>query len=75
MEDFDFTLALHDAQLPVRIHPYEADDRTYYNICFQDHSISIYKDNTLHRAIEDKHDLSKDDMQSIGEQIYMREYL
>ena len=73
MEDFDFNLAIHDEQLPVRIHPHEMGDKTYYDIFFEDYSISIYKDTPYTWTSDDTHGLSKDEIQSIGEQIDTRE--
>jgi hypothetical protein len=72
MEDFDFTLALHDEQLSVHIHPHEMGDKTYYDIFFENYSISIYKDTLYTWTSDDPQGLSKDDIQSIGEQIDTR---
>jgi hypothetical protein len=69
MEDFDFTLALNASQIPVRIHPHIEDDKTHYDIIFEDHSITIYKDTLYTWTSDDAHGLSNDEVQSIGEQI------
>ncbi|MDB5024484.1 MAG: hypothetical protein JWP78_2239 [Mucilaginibacter sp.] len=69
MEDFDFKLTLHDNQLAVSVHPYEEGDKTYYDILFEDYSISIYKDTLYTWTSDEPHGLSHADIQSLGEQI------
>lgn len=69
MEDFNLTLALNSHQIPVKVHPHVEGDHTFYDVIFNDYSLSIYK-NTLYTWIsDDAHGLSAADIQSIGEQI------
>ena len=69
MEDFDLTIALNSGQLPAKIHPHEEGDKTWYDILFEDYTISIYKDTPYTWTSNDPHGLDRADIQSIGEQI------
>ena len=69
MENFDITLALNASNIPVTVHAYEANDKTYYDIPFDNYTLTIYKDTLYTWASDDNNDLSKADIQSIGEQI------
>jgi hypothetical protein len=69
MEDFDLTLSLNSKQIPVRIHPHIENDTTYYDLVFEDYTLSIYKDTLYTWTSDDSNGLSQADIQSIGEQI------
>jgi len=69
MEDFDITLSLNSEQIPVRVHPHIEGDSTYYDVMFDDYTLSIYKDTLYTWTAENSNGLSKADIQSIGEQI------
>ena len=69
MEDFDITLSLNSEQIPVTVHPHIEGDSTYYDVMFEDYTLSIYKDTLYTWTAENSNGLSKADIQSIGEQI------
>ncbi len=69
MEDFDYTLSINGEQIPVTIHPHIENDSTWYDIIFNDHTISIYKDTLYTWSTDYGNGLSAADIQSIGEQI------
>ncbi len=69
MEDFDLTLALNSKQIAVKVHSHIENDRTYYDVLFDDYSVSIYKDTLYTWASDDPQALSAAEIQSIGEQI------
>jgi hypothetical protein len=69
MKNFDYTLSLNGEQVPVTIQQYEEGERTYYDIVFEDHTISIYKDTLYTWTSDNPQEFSKADIQSIGEQI------
>ncbi len=69
MEDFNITLSINTNQVPVTVHPYEHDDKTYYDILFENYTLTIYKDTLYTWASDDTNGLSKADIQSIGEQL------
>ena len=69
MEDFDITLSINTNQIPVTIHPYVNGDKTYYEILFENYTLTIYKDTLYTWTSDDTNGLSKADIQSVGEQI------
>ncbi|GAB2686912.1 hypothetical protein GCM10027037_06220 [Mucilaginibacter koreensis] len=72
MEDFDITLALNSQQLPARVHPYEQDDKTYYEVVTDNFTLTLFKDTMFTWATEGSSSLDADDIQSIGEQLLLR---
>ena len=69
MENFDITLSLNASNIPVTVHTYEANEKTYYDIPFENYTLTIYKDTLYTWASDDSNGLNKADIQSIGEQI------
>jgi len=69
MNDFDITLSLNSEQIPARVHEHVEGDTTYYDITFDDQTLSIYKDTLYTWAAENSTGLSQADIQSIGEQL------
>jgi len=69
MEDFDLTLALNSAQIPVRVHTYAEGETTNYDVLFEGYTLTIYKDTLYTFTSDDPQGHSKADIQSIGEQI------
>jgi len=69
MEDFNLTLSLNNAQLQVTVHPHTEGEKTFYDILFEDYTLTIYKDTLYTWASDDAHGLSQADVQSVGEQI------
>ena len=69
MEDFDITLSLNNKQIPVTVHPHIENEKTYYDVLFENYTLSIYKDTLYTWTTDDSNGLNKADIQSIGEQI------
>ena len=69
MRDYDFKLALNGNNLTLKIHPHVEGNKTYYDLLFEDYTLSLYKDTLYTWASDDPHGLSQADIQSIGEQI------
>lgn len=69
MEDFDIEISLNRQQIPAHVHPHVEDDKTYYDITFNDQTISIYKETLYTWRAEVGNGLSEADIQSIGEQL------
>ncbi|MDB5109709.1 MAG: hypothetical protein JWR67_823 [Mucilaginibacter sp.] len=69
MNDFDLTLSLNSAQLPVKVHTHVEGETTWYDLIFENYTLSIYKDTLYTWTSDDPHGLSQADLQSIGEQI------
>ncbi len=55
--------------MPVNIYEHAEGERTYYDILFEDHTLSIYKDTLYTWASDNPQEFSKADIQSFGEQI------
>jgi hypothetical protein len=72
MEDFDITLAINGQQIPARVHPYEQDDKTYYEVVSNNFTLTIFKDTLFTWTTEGSSSLDADDIQSIGEQLLLR---
>jgi hypothetical protein len=69
MEDFDLSLAINGTDIQVKVHPHVEGEVTYYDIVFENYSLSIYKDTLYTWKSDDPHGLSQADIQSIGEQL------
>ncbi|MDB5009710.1 MAG: hypothetical protein JWQ06_499 [Mucilaginibacter sp.] len=69
MNDFDLTLSLNSAQLLVKVHTHVEGETTWYDLIFENYTLSIYKDTLYTWTSDDPHGLSQADLQSIGEQI------
>ncbi|MCJ8210939.1 hypothetical protein MUY27_14570 [Mucilaginibacter sp. RS28] len=69
MEDFDIELSLNRQQIPARVHTYVNDDKTYYDVTFEDQTITLYKETLYTWRAETSNGLSEADIQSIGEQL------
>lgn len=69
MDDFDITLALNSKQIPARVHTHVEGDTTYYDITYENTTLSIYKDTLYTWKAEDDNGLNQADIQSIGEQV------
>ena len=69
MNDYDITLALNSRQIPARVHTHEEGDTTYYDITFEDQTLSLYKDTLYTWATDNTNGLNQADIQSIGEQL------
>jgi hypothetical protein len=69
MENYDYNIALNGKQFDVRVSEHVENDKTLYDIQFEDRTITIYK-NTLYLWTSDNpQELSQEDIQSLGEQI------
>lgn len=69
MDDFELTLSLNAKQIKVVIHPHAEGEITYYDVLFENYTLTIYKDTLYTWASDDLQGLSQADIQSIGEQI------
>lgn len=69
MSDFNITLAINSLQIDATVHTRTQGDSTYYDITFQDQTITIYKDTLYTWKAESTNGLSQADIQSIGEQL------
>ena len=69
MEDFEIILAVNANQIPVTVHPFEQDEKTYYDVQFENYTLNVYKDTLYTWTSDDSNGLSKADIQSIGGQI------
>ena len=72
MEDFDITLSLNSENIPVHVHPHVEGEATWYDVMFEDHTISIYKETLYNWTSDNPGGLSQADIHSIGEQIINR---
>jgi hypothetical protein len=69
MKSYDYTISLNAKQFPVRISEHVEDDKTLYDIMFEDRTITIYKNTLYLWASDNPQELSQEDIQSLGEQI------
>ena len=69
MHDFDLIIALNGNNLALKVHPHIKGETTYYDILFDNYTLSIYKDTLYTWTSDDPHELSQADIQSIGEQL------
>jgi hypothetical protein len=73
MDNFDITIALNREQLPANVHPHAEGETTFYDVRFENYTLTIFKDTMFTWASEDPHGLSNADIQSIGAQLEDRE--
>lgn len=69
MKSYDYNVSLNGKQFDVRISEHVEGDKTLYDIQFEDRTITIYKDTLYIWTSDNPQELSKEDIQSLGEQI------
>jgi len=69
MKTYDYNISLNGTQFPVRISEHVEGDKTLYDVQFEDRTVTIYKDTLYLWTSDNPQELSKEDIQSLGEQI------
>ncbi len=69
MENNTYNISLNGNQFDVQVTEYAEDDKTVYDIAFEDRTLTIYKNTLYTWTSDDPQEFSQADIQSIGEQI------
>ena len=69
MNTYDYNISLNGKQFDVRISEHVEGEKTLYDVQFEDRTITIYKDTLYLWTSDNPQELSKEDIQSLGEQI------